>query len=159
MPISKENRARYPANWSAIRAAILERARNRCEWCGVPNHAVGYRDELGAFVPACGNMPVDFAGCGLAWPGGAALSYAEAAKIVDGWHCRTNGRDDEGRRWIVIVLTIAHVGDDDRPENDNPADLAALCQRCHNKHDAPARARRRIEKQSAQKTYNQGELF
>lgn len=36
MPIRRENRGRYPKDWRAIRAAILERAGNVCEWpdCG-----------------------------------------------------------------------------------------------------------------------------
>jgi 5-methylcytosine-specific restriction endonuclease McrA len=39
MPIKPENRSRYPKDWRQIRAAILKRARSRCEWCGVENHA------------------------------------------------------------------------------------------------------------------------
>jgi len=39
MPIKPENRHRYPPDWRAIRLAILDRAENRCEQCGVPNHA------------------------------------------------------------------------------------------------------------------------
>lgn len=31
MPIKTENCHRYPPNWRAIRAAILERAGDRCE--------------------------------------------------------------------------------------------------------------------------------
>lgn len=30
MPIKPENKARYPADWKAIRARILERAGDRC---------------------------------------------------------------------------------------------------------------------------------
>jgi len=37
-----------------------------------------------------------------------------------------------------VVLTVAHVFDD-RPEASNLLNLAALCQRCHNRHDAKAR--------------------
>lgn len=39
MPIKPENLARYPANWQEVRARILERAGNRCEWpgCGARN--------------------------------------------------------------------------------------------------------------------------
>lgn len=39
----------------------------------------------------------------------------------------------------LIVLTIAHVNDPD-PMNCEPSNLAALCQKCHNGHDAKARA-------------------
>lgn len=39
-----------------------------------------------------------------------------------------------------VVLTVAHVFDD-RPEASNLLNLAALCQRCHNRHDAKSRRR------------------
>ena len=39
MPIKPENKKRYPANWKQIRADILERAGNCCEFCGVKNHS------------------------------------------------------------------------------------------------------------------------
>lgn len=48
-PIKAENRSRYPVNWTQIRARILKRARNRCEFCRVKNYAVGFRDESGRF--------------------------------------------------------------------------------------------------------------
>lgn len=37
MPIRRENRSRYPANWKAISTSIRERAGNRCEQCGAEN--------------------------------------------------------------------------------------------------------------------------
>ena len=40
MPIKAENKARYPANWKEIRAAILERANNKCEFCGIENYMI-----------------------------------------------------------------------------------------------------------------------
>lgn len=41
---------KYPSHWKTeIRPAILERAKHRCEECGVPNYALGYRDESGCF--------------------------------------------------------------------------------------------------------------
>lgn len=36
MPIKPENKGRYPKNWKAIRASILERAGHKCE--GSPAH-------------------------------------------------------------------------------------------------------------------------
>lgn len=38
----------------------------------------------------------------------------------------------------IVVLTTAHVHDD-RPEASSLLNLAALCQRCHNRHDMKAR--------------------
>ncbi|MFZ1643743.1 MAG: hypothetical protein WAV07_20385 [Candidatus Contendobacter sp.] len=80
MPIKAENQHRYPANWKAIRAAILERAGHRCEFCHAANH-----------------QP----------------------------HPITGSR---------VVLTIAHL--DHTPEHNDPANLRALCQRCHLAYDA-----------------------
>ena len=42
----------------------------------------------------------------------------------------------------IVVLTCAHVFDD-RPEAASLLNLAALCQRCHNRHDMKARQERR----------------
>ena len=42
----------------------------------------------------------------------------------------------------IVVLTTAHVFDD-RPEACSLLNLAAWCQRCHNRHDAKARQQRR----------------
>lgn len=44
--------------------------------------------------------------------------------------------------WGMVVLTVAHVYDK-RPENCSFLNLAALCQRCHNRHDAKDRAQTR----------------
>jgi len=62
MPIRPEMKDRYPKDWPQIVEKILTRAgqrrnthgaitRNaRCEWCGVENGAIGYRDKAGKFV-------------------------------------------------------------------------------------------------------------
>ncbi len=96
MPIKPENRKRYPKNWKQIRQQILERANNRCEFCGVENHTLRYR-----------------------------------------------GTDIDGMELppVKVVLTIAHL--DHQPENCDPENLRALCQRCHNRYDAKHRAETR----------------
>lgn len=45
MPIKPENRSRYPENWPEIRAKILRRAKNKCEWpaCGLENGSTNPR--------------------------------------------------------------------------------------------------------------------
>lgn len=101
MPIRPENKNRYPKNWKQIRAQILERARNRCEWCGLENHIFGIRRKDGIFDELQG-------------------MELEAAHI-------------DGIRVTKIVLTIAHI--DHIPENNDPTNLAALCQKCHLGHD------------------------
>ncbi|NCA78331.1 MAG: hypothetical protein EOM90_18535 [Alphaproteobacteria bacterium] len=52
MPI---NYKKYPQNWKTeIRPAILKRAQNKCEMCGIENGMTGYREASGNFVPAEG---------------------------------------------------------------------------------------------------------
>jgi 5-methylcytosine-specific restriction endonuclease McrA len=45
----------------------------------------------------------------------------------------------ENYKCIKIILTIAHV-DDPNPENCASENLRALCQKCHNNHDAKMRS-------------------
>lgn len=120
MPISKAARALYPKDWKQIRARILERAGHACEWCGVMNHAIGWREEDGRFVA----VDEDF-----------LRAFGHTLKDVP---CTIVTVDDTRTRIIRIVLTIAHVHNPD-PADVRPENLAALCQRCHNRHDAPMR--------------------
>lgn len=83
MPIKPENLARYPKNWKEIRASILERAENKCEWineygerCVANNHERGY------------------------WDGDAFVGLSEVGlSQYDGY-----------AKLVTIVLTIAHLG-------------------------------------------------
>lgn len=124
MPIRPENRDRYPADWKAISAEVREEAGNRCEWCGVEN---GRWIQRGATL------------------GGVAVwRYANASAYECGRSAET-GDDvadtepdlmDYGRA-VKVVLTVAHM--DHQPENCCRENLKALCQRCHNRYDAPMR--------------------
>lgn len=40
---------KYPKNWKELRAAVIERAGNKCEFCGVENYATGVREADGTF--------------------------------------------------------------------------------------------------------------
>lgn len=108
MPIKAENRARYPKEWTSISAEVRERAGWLCEECGVRGGAWGYRDEDGRFH--------------------------ECSR--DGFG-RDYGRPPfwfGARRIIEIVITVAHL--DHQPENCDPSNLRAWCQRCHLRYDA-----------------------
>lgn len=128
MPIRPENRARYPADWKAIAMATKERAGWRCQGspafpdCRLPHGAIGYRD----------------AGRGGAW---VQLASAGDAQDV-AWHQHLVG---DAHKVLRIVLTVGHF--DHQPENCDPANLFAWCQRCHLFHDrhhhAATRARTR----------------
>lgn len=50
MPIKPENKHRYPKNWKQIRADILARANNRCEFCGIENYAYRLNPKTGKNV-------------------------------------------------------------------------------------------------------------
>jgi hypothetical protein len=129
MPIKPENKNRYPRNWKEISERIIQRANNRCEICGVRNHAVGFRDEEGAFIPLSGNLLLEDYGNGLDPNRGEMVSYKLAKEVADfnTMNC------EKGNKYIVIVLTVSHL--DHQPENCDLSNLKAMCQRCHNRYD------------------------
>ena len=112
MPIDYK---RYPPDWTQISLRIrTERAQNRCEWCGLANGALGYRDPDGRF-----------------W------TDAQLAITFD-------GNPGMKLRHVRIVLTVAHLGTphaDGRPGDKHDKmdvreeNLAALCQSCHLNYD------------------------
>jgi hypothetical protein len=103
----------YPDNWKEISLQVREEAGQCCEWCGAPNGAAGYRkpnpqpDER-EFVVVL--VVGDNEGTkGMKWP---RLKYYGLTRIV---------------------LTVAHLDRDS--QNNDRKNLAALCQRCHLRHD------------------------
>lgn len=151
----------YPRDWQEIRQRILERAGNRCEKCRIPHHAVGYRDEDGAFIPNGGNLHCDASGQGMDHDTGEQITYSKAKDFVDFYNdchidfgrskngrCSKRATDDDGNHWFVVVLTVAHM-DEDGPMDCPDDRLRALCQKCHNQHDAPMRARHRRQTRRA----------
>ncbi len=112
MPIRPENAKLYPPNWrTEIRPSILERAGNRCE--GSP-----------AF-PDC-RAPNHW------WRNNSTGELTDDPMLVESWAFV----DRQGVTYIV--LTIAHL--DHNPENCDPANLRAWCQRCHLNYDAKLHA-------------------
>lgn len=125
MPIDYK---KYPSNWKTeIRPAIMKRAKNCCEFCGVKHYSVGSW-EGEKFIPTGGNITHDAAGNG-------ELTYKEARELVK--HCNECCDDN----LIVIVLTIAHLDHD--INHNNFSNLKALCQRCHNRYDVGFRKENR----------------
>lgn len=115
-PIKPENQARYPKNWKEIRASILNRADNRCEECRIKNHDWGYRFPDGKFVK-CSKKTLG-SGQIIRPPFGIMVRDRLGERVV---------------RVIEVILTIAHL--DHAPENCDPANLKAMCQRCHLRYD------------------------
>lgn len=131
MPIDYK---KYPPNWKTeIRPRILERANNCCEFCGVPNGKEIVRDKSGhwhsadKYIEAC-----------------ATKSGYYLDKHFPGW-----SKQPVGLTPVKIVLTIAHLDHDEDNWDVKDDRLAALCQKCHLKYDAPEKAKRRRQKKYA----------
>ena len=126
MPIRAENMAKYPGGsirspeWQEIRERIRARAGNRCEECGVKNHALGGRSQNGTFYQA---YPIGEKLLRLEWPRPGEWSLCSGGRVL---------------RIIKIVCTVAHV--DGKLDDHSDENLRFLCQRCHNRLDAKSRA-------------------
>lgn len=120
------HRERYPENWlTEIRPRILERAGHKCELCGIDNKALGARDKAGKWHSerSINNMNSDY---------GMSLFGEEFPKIIQ------------------VVLTVAHIDNPD-PMDCRDENLKALCQLCHNRLDAPMRAKNAKRTRAAKK--------
>lgn len=145
-PLKPENRARYPKDWKAIRAAVLERAGHRCECrgeCG-SEHA-----PWGGLTGPDGVRRTGIRGACRA-PHGQLIVRDPLAPAYwerhDECPCDrdcTCGEDcdqnpvcaPEDRCLAVrVVLTIAHLNH--TPEDNDMDNLRAFCQRCHLRYDA-----------------------
>lgn len=133
MPIKPENKDLYPPDWLYVRKRILERDKYCCCGCGLRDHSVGYRDLKGRFFACAGNVTMEDYGQGINPGNGGMLTYKEAFEMA----IFQTDTDEFGNKYIVIVLTIAHL--DHNPENCHDDNLASLCQRCHNIYDRPHR--------------------
>lgn len=119
----------YPPNWKTeIRPAILQRDGHKCKFCQVPDRAW-----------ICRGM----------WDG------VDVWQNDDGQIFRADNGEDFGEAYVgevwsekdgglvKVILTVAHL-DNDLSNNDY-SNLAALCQRCHNRHDKGHRQKNAAE--------------
>lgn len=106
--------SKYPKNWKAIRAEVLERAAHQCEECGVLNKEVGQRGVNGKWYTE---------------------KQINGMNSDDGWSLF--GHLPDPFRVVRIVLTISHTDHDvtNNGEPGNRPNLKALCQKCHLAHD------------------------
>jgi 5-methylcytosine-specific restriction endonuclease McrA len=137
MPIKPENRSLYPGGsptspeWKALRARILEREGHACKTCRAPNHqwiTRGQGRHAGTYMLPEGDVFDADTGERL----GAA-----------------RGSEYNSVNMLQVILTIAHIDQD--PTNNDDDNLAALCQRCHNRLDAPHRAKNAARTRHAKK--------
>ena len=133
MPILKENKHLYPANWKELSDKAVIRAGYKCQQCGVENYALGGRHK-GEFYYAI--------------PKGEKMLSLEWPKPGEMWWC--SGLDVQ-LRIIRIILTVAHMDHD--PANCKAENLKALCQRCHLRYDQQHHAQTRRKRKAM------GDLF
>ena len=102
------NKANYAPDWRSISLRIRERDGWTCKWCGIEHNAIIRRLE-------------------------DDVSYT--------YYGQYTTKDEWDRKWaralpklVRIVLTVAHIDHDSTNNTDD--NLAALCQRCHLRHDA-----------------------
>lgn len=129
MPIRKHL---YPADWPAISLEVRTAAGWRCEWCGAPNKTEIQRRPQHRFqYPGLEKYDIDW------------VLYTHMQN-ADGVAEPTNTMTWKRLRFFGltrIILTVAHL--DRNPGNNEPENLAALCQRCHLRHDIMQHVRAR----------------
>ena len=134
MPI---NYKLYPENWlSEIRPRILQRANNKCEFCGVENNIAIFRGTMNGIEVYQNNK-------------GDVFNAENSEYLFNDYYAEIEAPST--RKAIKVVLTVAHLDHD--TTNNEPENLKALCQRCHNRYDMKQRVHNRKSKP------NQTELF
>lgn len=132
MPIDYK---KYPPNWkSEIVPFILDRDNNKCQHCFAPRYGVGYRDLTGRFIPIGGTLALDQAGQG-------ELTFKEACAVRDLYNEIHSPID--GCKYVVVILTVAHLDHDEENWEVKMDRLATLCDACHLKYDRIDNQRRK----------------
>lgn len=109
----------YPENWEEISMAIRTRAGNKCERCGVVN---------GASILRSTDDPAKY----------LIVNDLGEHRTPDGHLYRLSEIPEEfdlNEQLTRIILTVAHLNQN--PGDNQPENLACLCQRCHLNHDRP----------------------
>ena len=142
MPIDYSD---YPKNWKTkIRPDILTRAKNQCEFCLVENHSYVFRGTYN-------DMEVYQTSTCEVFDANSGKRIVNKFQGIDAYVRPNSGNVCE--KAVKIVLTIMHLDHD--TTNNCYSNLAAGCQRCHNRYDAKNRAANR----KAKNKLNQNELF
>jgi len=121
MPIRREFRALYPANWRELSDEIrFGQAGGRCQRCDRPHGATLKVLPDGRWFDPAQRTWRNGKGRAARWP-----------DIEDAIRFRSTR----------VVLATAHL--DHNPRNNRRRNLRALCQRCHLLHDRPRHLRQR----------------
>jgi 5-methylcytosine-specific restriction endonuclease McrA len=131
------DRSKYPKNWNTIALIIKTFADWRCVKCDRPCRRPG--ESIDDFVDRLVEKNSKF--------------YKELSHSF---------KDDKGEthcetRYGRFVLTVAHLDQDTK--NNSRENLMALCPTCHNRHDAPFRAKNAAKTRFKKKHKGQLKLF
>ena len=135
MPIHPALKDHYAGDWRLLSDAIrFARASGRCEACDRPHRRLIYALADGRWFDPRRQV----------WRGergelASELQPGDAASL----------------RRVRVVIATAHLDHD--PANRDPANLRALCQRCHLRHDLAAHLRQR--RVTCRRRYAIGDLF
>lgn len=130
------DRSRYPADWEALSKRIRERDGNACACKGEcdDEHPAGR--------------------CGA--PNGADIVRLDAKPARWALAERMRQSDDRWGAVVRVVLTVAHLDHD--PANNDPANLKALCQRCHLRLDRHQHAKNAAATRRRKRDEGSGQL-
>jgi len=125
--------SKYPKNWKKeIVPAVLKRAGNKCEQCGLMNGQRVY--------------------CVKLW-----IKENGRYKLTSVWFSDENDAKRENRhsvvRMVKVVLTVAHLDHDETNHDVELERLKALCQACHLRYDAKEKYRRQMLKWRGNKLF------
>jgi hypothetical protein len=114
--------SRYPPNWKKeIVPAVLSRANNKCECCGLENKQTVYSIEL--YVREGGRYK---------WRKVWFSNESDAKRE------RLSGQIKP----VTVVLTVAHLDHDETNHDVSLDRLQAMCQMCHLRYDGKEKYRR-----------------
>lgn len=118
--------SKYPPNWKTeIVPAVLSRANNCCEKCGLENRQTVWAIKL-------------------------AIKDNGRYKLRSIWFRDKQDAERENTMYFVrpvrVILTIAHLDHDETNHTVPLERLLALCQMCHLRYDAKEKYRRVQEK-------------
>ena len=135
MPIHPALKTHYASDWRLISDAIrFDRAGGRCEACGRPHRRLICALADGRWFDPQRQI----------WRDGRGELAPEPRP-----------GDAASMRRVRVVIATAHLDHD--PANRDPANLRALCQRCHLRHDLAAHLRQR--RVTCRRRYAIGDLF
>lgn len=133
MPIDYK---KYPPNWKTeIVPTVIQRAKNKCEWCHLQNGQTVYAIKL--YIKDLSGKYKQKS----VW-----FSQLGDAGREAGISPETHSPEEAMRlvKPVKVVLTIAHLDHDELNHNVKIDRLRALCQMCHLRYDAKEKYRRSL---------------